>query len=178
MGASAIFGMFSGVYHWFPKMFGRLMDRRLGMWHFWLTFITVYCVFFPQHFIGLAGVPRRYYAFTEFDFAAGFVDLNKFITVAAIIGFTAQFIFLYNFVKSIFWGEKAGRNPWKANSLEWTVAEPGHGNWTGPIPTVYRGPHEYSKPGVALDYLPQHVSDEDLAKGVDYDNEQYVQAKA
>lgn len=173
MGASAIFGMFSGVYHWFPKMFGRIMDKKLGYLHFWLTFISVYCVFFPQHFQGLAGVPRRYYAFTEFEFAEVFVDLNKFMTVAAIVGFSAQFIFLYNFLTSIFKGEKVGRNPWSSNTLEWSVENPGHGNWDGDIPEVFRGPHEYSKPGVERDYLPVWISDEDLEAGVDYDAEDH-----
>lgn len=174
MGASAIFGMFSGVYHWFPKMFGRMMDKKLGYIHFWLTFTSVYLVFFPMHFQGLAGVPRRYYAFTQFDFASVFVDLNIFITIAAIIGMGAQFIFLYNFIKSAISGEKSIKNPWKANSLEWsTEIVPGHGNWVGAIPTVHRGPHEYSKPGVELDYLPVWISDEDLANGVDYDSEDH-----
>ena len=173
MGASAIFGMFSGVYHWYPKMFGRIMNKKLGYLHFWLTFISVYCVFFPQHFQGLAGVPRRYYAFTEFEFAEVFVDLNKFMTVAAIIGFSAQFIFLYNFLTSMFSGEKVGRNPWLSNTLEWSVDNPGHGNWDGPVPEVFRGPHEYSKPGVERDYLPQWISDEDLDAGVDYDSEDH-----
>lgn len=174
MGASAIFGMFSGVYHWFPKMFGRMMDKKLGYIHFWLTFASVYLVFFPMHFQGLAGVPRRYYAFTQFDFASVFVDLNVFITIAAIIGMGAQFIFLYNFIKSAISGEKSPKNPWKANSLEWsTDILPGHGNWMGAIPSVYRGPHEYSKPGVELDYLPVWISDEDLANGVDYDSDDH-----
>lgn len=174
MGASAIFGMFAGVYHWFPKMFGRMMDKKLGYLHFWLTFASVYLVFFPMHFQGLAGVPRRYYAFTQFNFTDDFVDLNIFISIAAIIGFLAQFIFLWNFIKSAIAGKKAIRNPWKANTLEWsTKIVPGHGNWEGAIPAVYRGPHEYSKPGVTLDYLPQWISDEDLDKGVDYDSEDH-----
>lgn len=173
MGSAAMFGMFAGVYHWFPKMFGKMMNKQLGYLHFWLTFISVYAVFFPMHFIGIAGVPRRYYAFTEFDFAEVFIDLNKFISFAAIVGFLAQFIFLYNFITSIVAGKKASKNPWKSNSLEWSVADPGHGNWDGEIPTVYRGPHEYSKPGVELDYLPQWISDEDLAKGVNYDSEDH-----
>ncbi|MCB0737314.1 MAG: cbb3-type cytochrome c oxidase subunit I [Bacteroidetes bacterium] len=174
MGASAIFGMFSGVYHWFPKMFGRMMDKKLGYIHFWLTFISVYLVFFPMHFIGLAGVPRRYYAFTNFDFADDFLDLNKFITYAAILGFAAQFVFLYNFIKSAISGEKAVKNPWRANTLEWsTEVNPGHGNWVGAIPSVYRGPHEYSKPGVDRDFLPQWISEEDLNQAVDYDSEDH-----
>jgi len=169
MGAASIFGMFAGIYHWFPKLFGRLMNKQLGYLHFWLTFLSAYLVFFPMYYMGFAGVPRRYYAFTEFDFTKGWVDLNVFITIAAIVGFVAQFIFLYNFVVSAIAGKKAPRNPWRANTLEWTTpVEHIHGNWPGAIPKVYRGPHEYSKPGAPVDYLPQHISDEDLQKGRKY----------
>jgi len=97
MGSAAFFGLLAGVYHWFPKMFGRMMDEKLGYIHFWLTFVGVYLVFFPLHYIGIAGFPRRYYSFTNFDAFSSFVDLNSFVTVAAIITFGAQFIFLFNF---------------------------------------------------------------------------------
>jgi cytochrome c oxidase subunit 1 len=156
MGSSAMFGMFAGVYHWYPKMFGRMMDARLGYFHFWLTFIAVYCVFFPMHFIGLDGVPRRYYAFTSFEFMNEWLVVNQFISIAAIIGSLAQFIFLYNFFRSIFKGEKATQNPWKSNTLEWTTpVEHIHGNWPGEIPSVYRWPYDYSKPGHDEDFIPQ-----------------------
>ncbi|MEX0967981.1 MAG: cbb3-type cytochrome c oxidase subunit I [Bacteroidia bacterium] len=174
MGSSAIFGMFAGVYHWFPKMFGRMMNRSLGSLHFFLTFASVYMVFFPMHFIGIGGVPRRYYSFTSFDFANIWMDLNIFITLSAILGFGAQFIFLYNFFHSIYKGKKASRNPWKANTLEWTTPlRPGHGNWPGPIPEVHRWPYDYSHPDTKLEYIPQTISDEDLAAGIDYDSESY-----
>ena len=106
MGSAAIFGMLSGIYHWFPKMFGRMMNAKLGYLHFWLTFISAYLVFFPMHFMGLDGVPRRYYAFTEFESMAEWLSVNKFITWAAILGAIAQTAFLYNFFSSIFFGRK------------------------------------------------------------------------
>lgn len=158
MGSAAIFGMFAGVYHWYPKMFGKMMDTRLGYFHFWLTFIAVYCVFFPMHFIGLDGVPRRYYSFTSFEFMNEWLAVNKFISISAILGSLAQFIFLYNFFRSIFKGEKATQNPWRSNTLEWTApVEHLHGNWPGEIPAVYRWPYDYSKPGAEEDFIPQTV---------------------
>src|SRR6201991_3866628 len=139
MGSAGIFGMLSGVYHWFPKMFGRLMDEKLGYLHFWLTFIGAYLVFFPMHFMGLDGVPRRYYAFTEFVSMQRWLTVNTFVTWAAIMAACAQVAFLYNFITSIFIGKKATQNPWESNTLEWTTpVEHLHGNWPGEIPTVYR----------------------------------------
>jgi cytochrome c oxidase subunit 1 len=161
MGSAAIFGMFAGIYHWFPKMYGRMMNDTLGYFHFWITFITAYLVFFPMHFMGLAGVPRRYYQFTLVEDFNVWMDVNKLITVSALIGGTAQLLFLYNFFYSIFKGKKASANPWQANSLEWsTPVERLHGNWPGEIPTVYRGPYEYSRPDREEDFFPQYVPDE------------------
>ncbi len=158
MGSAAFFGMLAGVYHWFPKMFGRMMDQRLGAIHFWLTFVGVYLVFFPLHYIGIAGFPRRYYSFTSFDAFSTFTDLNTFVSIAAILTFIAQFIFLFNFFYSIFAGRKAPQNPWKSNTLEWTTPiNPGHGNWPGAIPKVYRWAYDYSKPGAKDDFIPQNV---------------------
>ena len=158
MGSAAIFGMLAGVYHWFPKMFGRMMNPKLGYLHFWFTFIAAYMVFFPMHFLGLDGVPRRYYAFTEFEFMKKWLTVNIFITWAAITAAVAQIAFLYNFFYSIFRGRKAEQNPWQANTLEWTTpVEHLHGNWPGEIPTVYRWPYDYSKPGHELDFIPQTV---------------------
>jgi len=158
MGAASFFGMVAGVYHWFPKMFGRMMNAKLGYIHFWFTFIGVYLVFFPMHYIGIAGFPRRYYSFTNFDTFNSFTDLNMFVSVAAILTFTAQFIFLFNFFYSMFKGRKAPANPWRSNALEWTTpVNPGHGNWPGEIPTVYRWPYDYSKPGAKEDFIPQTV---------------------
>ncbi len=158
MGSSAFFGMFAGVYHWFPKMFGRMMDEKLGYIHFWLSFLGVYLVFLPMHYVGIAGFPRRYYAWTGFDTFSSFADLNMFISVAAIISFIAQFVFLFNFVYSIFRGRRATQNPWNGTTLEWTTPVEGiHGNWPGAIPTVYRWPYDYSKPGAVEDFIPQTV---------------------
>jgi len=157
MGSSAIFGMFAGIYHWYPKMFGKMMNKTLGSLHFWLTFISAYMVFFPMHFMGLAGVPRRYYQFSLIPEFGIWMDVNILITVAALLGGVAQILFLYNFFNSIFRGEKATKNPWESNTLEWsTEVKHLHGNWAGEIPTVYRGPHEYSRPDRELDYFPQY----------------------
>lgn len=156
MGAAAIFGMLAGVYHWFPKMFGKLMDEKWGYLHFWLTFIGAYLVFFPMHFMGLDGVPRRYYAFTEFEFMKEWLSVNLFISWAAIGAGLAQLTFLWNFFHSIFYGKRTSQNPWNANTLEWTTpVEHFHGNWPGEIPTVYRWPYDYSKPGHSEDFIPQ-----------------------
>ena len=161
MGMSAVFGMFAGVYHWFPKMFGRMMNTRLGYAHFWVTLIGAYGVFFPMHFVGLAGAPRRYYdysSYSEFDNNSFelMVDLNQIITVFAIIAAVGQVLFLFNFFYSIFRGPKAPQNPWNSTTLEWTTpVENIHGNWPGELPTVHRWPYDYSKPGAASDFITQ-----------------------
>jgi cytochrome c oxidase subunit 1 len=158
MGMSAIFGMFAGIYHWFPKMYGRMMNTKLGYAHFWITFVCAFGVFFPMHFIGLAGAPRRYYSYSEFPMFNGVVDLNVLVTVFAIIGALAQVIFTYNFFYSIYRGPKAVQNPWKSNTLEWTTpVEHIHGNWPGPLPVVHRWPYDYSKPGKSEDWVSQIV---------------------
>jgi cytochrome c oxidase subunit 1 len=160
MGASAFFGMMAGVYHWFPKMYGRLMDARLGYVHFWFTFIGVYMVFFPMHYLGVGGFPRRYYSWSNFDFTTFdiYSSINVLVSVAAFITFGAQLIFAFNFFYSIFKGRKATANPWNSNTLEWTTPiEPGHGNWPGDIPEVHRWPYDYSKPGSKEDFIPQHI---------------------
>lgn len=158
MGSASFFGMMAGVYHWFPKMFGRMMNNTLGYIHFWLTFVGVYLVFFPMHYIGIKGFPRRYYTWTNFSFAEGFTDLNMLVSIAAIVTLASQFIFLFNFFYSMFRGKLAPANPWEATTLEWTTPrEPGHGNWPGEIPSVYRWPYDYSKPGAKEDFIPQHI---------------------
>ncbi len=158
MGSASFFGMVAGIYHWFPKMFGRMMDERLGYVHFWISFIGIYMVFFPMHYIGIAGFPRRYYSFTNFDAFNIFTDLNSLISIAAIITFGAQLIFIFNFFYSMFRGRLAPKNPWKSNTLEWTTPRfVGHGNWPGEIPKVYRWPYDYSKPGAREDSVPQHI---------------------
>jgi cytochrome c oxidase subunit 1 len=163
MGLSAIFGMFAGVYHWFPKLFLRMMNKKLGYLHFWLTFICAYGVFFPMHFLGTSGVPRRYYTNSAFPMFDHLADINVIVTVSAIIGALAQVIFIFNFFYSMFRGEKAPQNPWNSNTLEWTnpVAHI-HGNWPGSLPEVHRWPYDYSKPGAEKDFIPQTVP---LAEG-------------
>ncbi|MFY7671950.1 cytochrome c oxidase subunit I [Tenacibaculum sp. MEBiC06402] len=146
MGVSALFGMFAGIYHWYPKMYGRMMNKVMGYWHFWLTIISAYGVFFPMHFIGLAGLPRRYYTNTYFPMFDDLADINVFMTVMAIIGGLAQLIFLANFFISMYRGPKASQNPWNSNTLEWTTpVEHIHGNWPGKIPEVHRWAYDYSK---------------------------------
>jgi cytochrome c oxidase subunit 1 len=158
MGSAAFFGMLAGIYHWFPKMFGRMMNAKLGYIHFWITFIGVYMVFFPMHYIGIAGFPRRYYSWTNFETFSGFFDLNMLVSIAAFATFAAQFIFLFNFFYSMFRGPKAPANPWNSNTLEWTTPRnPQHGNWPGEIPSVYRWPYDYSKPGAKDDFIPQTI---------------------
>ena len=167
MGMSAVFGMFAGVYHWFPKMFGRMLNTRLGYAHFWVTLIGAYGVFFPMHFVGLAGAPRRYYdysSYSEFDNNSFelMVDLNEIITTFAIIAAVGQVLFLFNFFYSIFRGPKAPQNPWNSTTLEWTTpVEHIHGNWPGELPTVHRWPYDYSKPGASQDFIPQTTPLED-----------------
>ena len=156
MGLSAIYGMFAGVYHWFPKMYGRMMNKKLGYIHFWLTFISAYGVFFPMHFLGLAGLPRRYYTNSAFPMFDGLSDINEIITFFAILGGLVQLLFVFNFFYSIFKGTKATENPWGSNTLEWTTPiERIHGNWPGEIPSVHRWAYDYSKPGAEKDFIPQ-----------------------
>lgn len=165
MGISALYGLFAGVYHWFPKMFGRMMNKNLGYVHFWITAVASYGVFFPMHFIGMAGLPRRYYTNTAFPMFDQLQDTNVVITLFAILAAAAQLIFVFNFVRSIFYGKRAPQNPWNATTLEWTTpVEHIHGNWPGAIPEVHRWAYDYSKtdaegeyiiPG--QDYVPQTV---------------------
>ena len=156
MGLSAIFGMFAGVYHWFPRMYGRMMNKNFGYIHFWGTFISAYGVFFPMHFLGLAGLPRRYYTNSAFPMFDGLADINSVITFFALSGAVFQLIFLFNFFYSIFKGTKSVQNPWRSNTLEWTAPiERMHGNWPGEIPHVHRWPYDYSKPGADEDFVPQ-----------------------
>ena len=170
MGVAAFFGTFTGVYHWFPKMFGRFMNETLGKIHFWGTFLGAYLIFWPMHYLGLAGVPRRYYRFDTFDAFSHFSDMNAFITVVSIITFGLQLIFIANFIISIWKGKiVTSKNPWSANTLEWTTPiVPGHGNWEGPIPEVHRWAYDYSKPDVSVDFMPQTSPIEKQEQAVEY----------
>lgn len=158
MGISALYGMFAGIYHWFPRMFGRMLNKNLGYVHFWVTAICAYGVFFPMHFIGLAGLPRRYYTNTNFPLFDDLQNVNVLITTFALIGGAFQLVFLYNFFSSIFYGKRSVMNPWKSNTLEWTApVEHIHGNWPGEIPEVHRWPYDYSNPLHDVDFVPQNV---------------------
>ncbi len=155
MGVAAFFGMFAGVYHWFPKMYGRYMNNTLGYIHFWFTLVGAYCIFWPMHYEGFAGMPRRYYDYQNWESFKMFGGLNEFISIVAIITYAAQLLFVINFFYSIWKGRRVkDTNPWKANTLEWTTPiKPGHGNWVGEIPEVHRWPYDYSKDG--HDFIPQ-----------------------
>ena len=163
MGLSAVFGMFAGVYHWFPRMFGRMMNTRLGYAHFWVTIVGAYGVFIPMHFVGISGAPRRYYDYSVYEIFDNetfvkFEDLNLIITIFAIIAALGQLIFLFNFFYSIFRGPKSPQNPWNSTTLEWTApVEHIHGNWHGALPVVHRWPYDFSKPGWEEDFVPQTV---------------------
>ena len=149
MGVSAFFGMFAGIYHWFPKMYGRYMNNTMAYIHFWITLVGAYLIFWPMHYQGLAGAPRRYYDISNWESFKQFGGLNEFITLVAMIVFAVQLLFVFNFFYSIFKGRKVTeKNPWKATTLEWTTPiRPGHGNWPGEIPEVHRWAYDYSKDG-------------------------------
>ncbi len=158
MGISALYGFFAGVYHWFPRMFGRMMNKTQGYIHFWVTAVCAYGVFFPMHFIGMAGLPRRYYTNSAFPLFDELADVNVLITGFAIVGSAFQLVFFWNFFYSMFYGKKAEQNPWKSNTLEWTApVEHMHGNWPGELPEVHRWAYDYSKPGHDDDFVPQNV---------------------
>jgi len=155
MGIAAFFGMFAGIYHWFPKMFGRYMNNTMGYIHFFVTIISSYMIFWPMHYLGLSGVPRRYYAFDVYQTFDKFDGINQVISIFAILSFLIQLLFVFNFFYSMFRGRKVEeQNPWGATTLEWTAPiKPGHGNWPGKIPEVQRWSYDYSKNG--SDFIPQ-----------------------
>jgi cytochrome c oxidase subunit 1 len=155
MGVSAFFGMFAGIYHWFPKMYGRYMNNTMAYIHFWVTIIGAYLIFWPMHYEGLAGMPRRYLDYSSWESFKQFAELNKFISTVAMIVFAVQLMFVFNFFYSIFKGRKMTTlNPWGATTLEWTTPiRPGHGNWPGEIPEVHRWAYDYSKDG--REFIPQ-----------------------
>jgi cytochrome c oxidase subunit 1 len=156
MGVASIFGMFAAIYFWFPKMFGRMMNERIGRIHFWITFVGVYCIFVPMHTMGIVGMPRRFAQFTEYEFLTTLHPLVVFVSIAAIATVIAQFLFYFNLIFSLFKGKPAGPNPWEATTLEWiTASPPPHDNFAGVIPTVYRGPYEFAVPGAANDFIMQ-----------------------
>ena len=166
MGVSPILVIFGAIYHWYPKMTGKMLDDRLGQTHFWITFLGTYAIYYPMHYLGFVGVPRRYFANGEMAIIDDSVLLlNQGITIAALIVGVAQILFIWNLIYSYFKGRDSGPNPWKATTLEWQTPEtpPRHGNWEERLPTVYRWAYDYSVPGVKDDFIPQSapVSDEE-----------------
>ena len=155
MGVASMFGMFAGVYHWYPKMYGRFMNNTLAYIHFWVSLIGAYLIFWPMHYQGLAGMPRRYTDFSNWESFKNFAEMNRFISTVAMIVFAVQLLFIFNFFYSIWKGRKmTSKNPWGANTLEWTTPiRPGHGNWPGEIPEVHRWAYDYGKDG--RDFIPQ-----------------------
>ncbi|NBO49280.1 MAG: cytochrome c oxidase subunit I [Chitinophagia bacterium] len=155
MGVASFFGMFAGVYHWFPKMYGRYLNNTMAYIHFWVTFAGSYLIFWPMHYQGLAGMPRRYTDFSNWQSFNQFSDMNRFISTVAMVVFAVQLLFVFNFFYSIFKGRKVQtQNPWGANTLEWTTPiNPGHGNWPGDIPEVHRWAYDYGKDG--REFIPQ-----------------------
>src|SRR5712672_2565252 len=159
MGVSPILVVFGALYHWYPKVTGRMLDDTMGRIHFWVTFVGAYAIYFPMHYLGLLGIPRRYHDIGEVAFIPPSAHtLNAFITVVALtVGF-AQMVFLFNLVWSLLKGRPSGGNPWRATTLEWQTPEtpPGHGNWGKELPVVYRWAYDYSVPGAAQDFIPQN----------------------
>jgi cytochrome c oxidase subunit 1 len=163
MGVAAIFGIFSATYFWFPKMFGRHLSESAGKIHFWLTFVGVYAIFLPIHWLGMVGHPRRYSDLSAAPFLQGLIPLQKLISIAAFITIGSQLIFLFSFLWSLKKGKKATANPWNATTLEWSIpSPPPHDNFGGLIPVVYHGPYEYSVPGYADDFVPQDLAPEQV----------------
>ena len=165
MGISPVLAMCGGIHHWYPKVTGKMMNDTLGKWHFWGTFAGAYLIYIPMHYLGLAGVLRRFYDIRGLNYIPESVsDLNVFMTLTAIVVGAIQFLFLINIIWSYFKGKKADSNPWRATTLEWQTQEtpPGHGNWPDKLPVVYRWPYDYSVPGAESDFIPQNVPDQSL----------------
>ncbi|MBB4409259.1 MULTISPECIES: cbb3-type cytochrome c oxidase subunit I [Agrobacterium] len=159
MGVAPIMVIFGAIHHWYPKVTGRMLNVAMGHIHFWITFLGAYAIFFPMHYLGLMGVPRRYYELGEAAFIPPSAHtLNMFISVAALVVGAAQLLFLFNLAWSLRWGKQAGGNPWRATTLEWQTPQtpPVHGNWGKELPVVYRWPYDYSVPGADEDFLPQN----------------------
>ncbi len=172
MGVAPILVVFGAIYHWYPKITGRMMNDTIGKWHFWITFIGTYLIYFPMHYLGIQGMPRRYFSYEEIEFIPQSAhDLNTFITVTAIFVGVAQLLFVFNMFHSLFYGREAGPNPWRATSLEWQTPQtpPVHGNWPQKLPVVYRWAYDYSVPGMEEDYTPQTVPDDPAHESIQHD---------
>ncbi|MBT3239241.1 MAG: cytochrome c oxidase subunit I, partial [Rhodospirillaceae bacterium] len=160
MGVAPIFVIFGAIYHWYPLMTGRFLHDGMGKFHFWVTFVGAYLIYFPMHYLGFTGVPRRYFELGELSFIPPSEDtLNAFITIVVLIVGLAQVVFIFNMISSRKSGKVSERNPWKATSLEWQTKDypPGHGNFDDELPCVYRWAYEYGLPGAKDDYVPQNL---------------------
>jgi cytochrome c oxidase subunit 1 len=160
MAVAPIMVVFGAIYHWYPKITGRLLNEPLGRVHFWFTFLGTYAIYLPMHYLGFLGVPRRYYAIAGTDFIpASAQSLNAGISIAALIVGAVQLVFLYNLIWSYFKGKPSGGNPWGATTLEWQTPDtpPTHGNFGATLPVVYRWAYDYSVPGADTDFIPQNV---------------------
>ncbi|MEE9354526.1 MAG: cbb3-type cytochrome c oxidase subunit I [Methylococcaceae bacterium] len=167
MGVSPILAVFGGIYHWYPKITGKMLNDTMGHLHFWMTFIGTYLIYFPMHYLGFIGMPRRYHAYDGYEFIPESAqDMNVFITISALLVGAAQFIFLYNLYWSYRKGKPSGGNPWKATSLEWQTPDtpPIHGNWGRRLPVVYRWAYDYSVPNTAEDFIPQNIEHAEKSK--------------
>jgi cytochrome c oxidase subunit I len=167
MGVAPVLVVFGAIYHWYPKITGRMMNDSIGKLHFWITFLGTYAIYFPMHYLGVLGMPRRYYDSRGYEFIPQSAhSLNEFITVVAIFVGISQALFIYNMIHSAFRGKKAGANPWGGASLEWCTPDtpPVHGNWRDRLPVVHRWPYDYSVPGVKKDFVTQIVSDKELER--------------
>src|SRR6266481_4427703 len=170
MAVSPILVVFGAIYHWYPKVTGRMLNDTMGKFHFWVTFLGTYAIYYPMHYLGFLGVPRRYYAMGVTDFIPQSAHtLNEGITIAALIVGAAQLVFLYNLIWSYFKGKPAGGNPWRATTLEWQTPEtpPKHGNFGATLPVVYRWAYDYSVPGCAEDFIPQNQPPSKRAEGLE-----------
>jgi cytochrome c oxidase subunit 1 len=159
MGVAPIMVVFGAIYHWYPKITGRMFNETLGKIHFWVTFVGAYAVFFPMHYLGLLGMPRRYHDIGQTSFIPDSAHtLNAFISIAALVVGATQLLFLFNLFWSLRHGREASGNPWGATTLEWQTPEtpPRHGNWGKELPVVYRWAYDYNVPGADRDFVPQN----------------------
>ncbi|MFB3077179.1 MAG: cbb3-type cytochrome c oxidase subunit I, partial [Lysobacterales bacterium] len=165
MGVSPILVIFGAIYHWYPKITGRMLNDRLGRIHFWATLFGTYAIYLPMHYLGILGLPRRYYTMGDTSFIPDSAQvMNAGISVAALFVSLVQLIFLFNLFWSRTHGKPSGSNPWKATTLEWQTPQtpPKHGNWGPDLPLVYRWAYDYSVPGAAQDYIPQTMAPQDV----------------
>src|SRR4249920_1430855 len=170
MAVSPILVVFGAIYHWYPKITGRMLNDTMGKFHFWVTFLGTYAIYYPMHYLGFLGVPRRYYAMGSTVFIPDSAQtLNEAITIAALIVGAVQVVFLYNLIWSYFNGKPSGGNPWRATTLEWQTPDtpPKHGNFGATLPVVYRWAYDYSVPGAAEDFIPQNQPPGKSTKGLE-----------